>query len=120
AALVVFLGLAGDGGDRNGHPAELEGRVRDKVFVEKVVQEAVRGAVGPLTAAAALGAGDSGFGARVSWSDGSVPQDLFADPRVPSPEPRAPPLLQVFDTYILFQSDSGVAIVDQHSAHERV
>src|SRR5207302_891733 len=31
-----------------------------------------------------------------------------------------PPLLQVFDTYILFQSDSGVAIVDQHSAHERV
>src|SRR5205823_4519156 len=50
----------------------------------------------------------------------SVPQDLFADPCVPSPEPRAPPLLQVFDTYILFQSDSGVAIVDQHSAHERV
>jgi DNA mismatch repair protein MutL len=31
-----------------------------------------------------------------------------------------PPLLQVFDTYLLFQSDSGVAIVDQHSAHERV
>jgi DNA mismatch repair protein MutL len=30
------------------------------------------------------------------------------------------PLLQVFDCYILFQSDSGVAIVDQHSAHERV
>jgi DNA mismatch repair protein MutL len=29
-------------------------------------------------------------------------------------------LLQVFDTYLLFQSASGVAIVDQHSAHERV
>jgi DNA mismatch repair protein MutL len=26
----------------------------------------------------------------------------------------------VFDTYILFQTDSSVAIVDQHSAHERV
>jgi DNA mismatch repair protein MutL len=30
------------------------------------------------------------------------------------------PLLQVFDTYVLFQTDAGVAIVDQHSAHERV
>jgi DNA mismatch repair protein MutL len=29
-------------------------------------------------------------------------------------------LLQVFDTYLLFQTDEGVAIVDQHSAHERV
>jgi DNA mismatch repair protein MutL len=29
-------------------------------------------------------------------------------------------LLQLFDTYILFQTDAGVAIVDQHSAHERV
>jgi DNA mismatch repair protein MutL len=29
-------------------------------------------------------------------------------------------LLQVFDTYVLFQIDGGVAIVDQHSAHERV
>jgi DNA mismatch repair protein MutL len=26
----------------------------------------------------------------------------------------------VFDTYILFETDGGVAIVDQHSAHERV
>jgi DNA mismatch repair protein MutL len=30
------------------------------------------------------------------------------------------PLLQVFDTYILCQTDTGVAIIDQHSAHERV
>ncbi len=106
--------------DVNVHPSKLEVRFRDKFFVEKVVEEAVRGALGPLTAAAPLGAGDSGLGTRVTWSDGSVPQDLFADPLAPSPEPRTPPLLQVFDTYILFQSDSGVAIVDQHSAHERV
>jgi len=39
-----------------------------------------------------------------------------------SPEERrpVPALLQVFDTYILFQTDHAVAIVDQHSAHERV
>src|SRR5207247_1951754 len=41
------------------------------------------------------------------------------DPLAPSPQSPAP-LLQVFDTYIVFQTDSGVAIVDQHSAHERV
>jgi DNA mismatch repair protein MutL len=28
--------------------------------------------------------------------------------------------LQVFDTYLLFQTEDAVAIVDQHSAHERV
>src|SRR5207248_8614767 len=47
-------------------------------------------------------------------------QELFpTDPLAPSPQPLAS-LLQVFDTYIVFQTDSGVAIVDQHSAHERV
>ncbi|HYK83491.1 MAG TPA: hypothetical protein VEU55_10150, partial [Gemmatimonadales bacterium] len=30
------------------------------------------------------------------------------------------PVLQVFDTYLLFQTEAGVSIVDQHSAHERV
>jgi len=119
-SLILFLDLPGDAVDVNVHPSKLEVRFRDKFFVEKVVEEAVRGALGPLTAAAPLGAGDSGLGTRVTWTDGSVPQDLFADPLAPSPEPRTPPLLQVFDTYILFQSDSGVAIVDQHSAHERV
>jgi len=120
-SLILFLDLPGDAVDVNVHPSKLEVRFRDKFFVEKVVEEAVRGALGPLAAAAPLGTWDSGLGARVSWSDGSVPGDLFAgDSRAPNPEPRAPLLLQVFDTYILFQSDSGVAIVDQHSAHERV
>ena len=30
------------------------------------------------------------------------------------------PLLQVFDTYIMYEAPEGVVIVDQHSAHERV
>ncbi|HEY6158663.1 MAG TPA: DNA mismatch repair endonuclease MutL [Gemmatimonadales bacterium] len=120
-SLILFLDLPGDAVDVNVHPSKLEVRFRDKFFVEKVVEEAVREALGPLTAAAPLGIGDSGLGTRVSWDGTSVPMDLFSgDSRVPSPEPLTPPLLQVFDTYILFQSDSGVAIVDQHSAHERV
>ena len=120
-SLVLFLDLPGDAVDVNVHPAKLEVRFREKFFVEKVVEEAVRRALGPLVAAAPLGAGDSGLGDRVSWNGVAVPLDLFAaDSRAPSPEPRAPSLLQVFDTYILFQTAQGIAIVDQHSAHERV
>jgi DNA mismatch repair protein MutL len=120
-SLILFLDLPGDAVDVNVHPSKLEVRFRDKFFVEKVVEEAVRGALGPLAAAAPLGTGGSGLGTGASWSAVTVPLDLLPeDSRAPSPEPLAPPLLQVFDTYILFQSDSGVAIVDQHSAHERV
>jgi len=120
-SLILFLDLPGDAVDVNVHPTKLEVRFREKFFVEKVVAEAVRRALGPLAAAAPLGAGGSGLGDRVSWNGVAVPLDMFpADARAPSPEPRAPQLLQVFDTYLLFQTDSGVAIVDQHSAHERV
>jgi len=120
-SLIVFLDLPGDAVDVNVHPAKLEVRFRDKFFVEKVVEEAVRRALGPLAAAAPLGAGDSGLGARAEWGGPGTPLELFTGaPAAPSPEPLATQLLQVFDTYILFQTDSGVAIVDQHSAHERV
>jgi len=123
-SLILFLELPGDAVDVNVHPSKLEVRFRDKFFVEKVVEEAVRAALGPLAAAAPLGAGGQGLGLGAAWPGfgGPMPagsaQQLFpTDP--PSPQPLAP-LLQVFDTYIVFQTDSGVAIVDQHSAHERV
>ncbi len=120
-SLFLFLDLPGDAVDLNVHPAKLEVRFRDKFFVEKVVEEAVRRALSPLTAAAPLGIGDSGLGARANWDGVSVPLDMFpVQSLAPSPEPLTPKLLQVFDTYIVFQADSGVAIVDQHSAHERV
>jgi len=118
-SLILFLELPGDAVDVNVHPSKLEVRFRDKFFVEKVVEQAVRAALGPLAAAAPLGAGGSWTGLGAELPPGA-PQDLFAsNPLAPSPQLLAP-LLQVFDTYIVFQTDSGVAIVDQHSAHERV
>ena len=125
-SLLLFLDLPGDAVDVNVHPTKLEVRFREKFFVEKVVEEAVRRALGPLAAAAPLGVGGQGSGAGGMWAGVGVAipsgtaQELFpVEPLTPGTQPLAP-LLQVFDTYLLFQTDFGVAIVDQHSAHERV
>jgi DNA mismatch repair protein MutL len=122
-SLILFLDLPGDAVDVNVHPAKLEVRFREKFFVEKVVEEAVRRALGSLAAAAPLGAGGetAGVGFQVSGVGGFGPTvDMFSGESL-TPDTRHPaPMLQVFDTYILFQTDSGVAIADQHSAHERV
>jgi len=124
-SLLLFLDLPGDAVDVNVHPAKLEARFRDKFFVEKVVEEAVREALAPLDAAAPLGA--TGYRLSAIGGDqeitlpGGMPLELFAADH-PIADSRYPiaPLMQVFNTYILFQTDAGVAIVDQHSAHERV
>jgi len=124
-SLLLFLDLPGDAVDVNVHPTKLEARFRDKFFVERVVEEAVREALAPLGAAAPLGGGGFqvsgvGFGSDAAMLAGT-PLELFTGRDLtPDTRHQTPPLLQVFDTYILFQTDSGVAIVDQHSAHERV
>jgi len=118
-SLILFLELPGDAVDVNVHPSKLEVRFRDKFFVEKVVEQAVRAALGPLAAAAPLGVAGSWTGIGVPLP-ASAPQDLFSSEALAAGSPPLAPLLQVFDTYIVFQTDSGVAIVDQHSAHERV
>jgi len=118
-SLLLFLDLPGDAVDVNVHPAKLEARFRDKFFVEKVVEEGVRAALAPLEAAAPF----SGTGYQVSGTGGfSVPLELFSGSEYPIADTRYPiaPVLQLFDTYIVFQANQAVAIVDQHSAHERV
>src|SRR6266566_4545471 len=121
-SLLLFLDLPGDAVDVNVHPAKLEARFRDKFFVEKVVEEAVREALAPLDAAVPLGVRSQESGV---WSglEGvlptGVPLELFQSAQAPDSRIQAP-VLQLFDTYIVFQAGQAVSIVDQHSAHERV
>jgi DNA mismatch repair protein MutL len=117
-SLLLFLDLPGDAVDVNVHPAKLEARFRDKFFVEKVVEEAVREALAPLESAAPFGV----VGHQSSVIGGiSIPLELFSREQ-PTTDNRQPttPVLQLFDTYIVFQAGQAVSIVDQHSAHERV
>jgi DNA mismatch repair protein MutL len=110
----------------NVHPAKLEARFRDKFFVEKVVEEAVRAALAPLESSASFAVPGQVSGVWFQGEPGSgampagVPLELFrADALTPDTRYQTP-LLQLFDTYIVFQTNQAVSIVDQHSAHERV
>ena len=129
--MFLSLGVPGDAVDVNVHPSKLEVRFRDRRFVEATVEEAIRHALGDMEAAAVVwpvAVPSWNTDASSDWTpprDGA-PTSLFDDVG------QAPPFgptdtffpdgeyLQVFHTYIVMQTPDGLAIVDQHSAHERV
>ena len=55
-------------------------------------------------------------------SERALDSTLPDAPRRVEPEPSivVPPLLQLRRTYLMFEHDDGVVMIDQHSAHERV
>ena len=131
-SLYLRIEVAPEDVDVNVHPAKLEVRFRDRIGVERVVEEAVRSALGALVAAVPVGDWRPlpvAFGSRGTGGTQLVDlEQLFPvatgdEPADVQPEPPfgfEASLLQVFDSYIMYQGPEGVVIVDQHSAHERV
>jgi DNA mismatch repair protein MutL len=141
----LFIELAPDRIDVNVHPTKAEVRFLDQGLVHEVLRRAIVDALGqtsapelvlaPFAAApgqSASGALPLGFGSR-SWPapamDRAGAAPWTADQRVGSAPGQQgvatllrpmTPLGQFRNTFIIAVDDEGLAIVDQHVAHERI
>ncbi|HUF50524.1 MAG TPA: DNA mismatch repair endonuclease MutL [Longimicrobiales bacterium] len=146
-SLLLYLHVAAGTVDVNVHPSKLEVRFSERAQVEECVEAAVREALGRVESAATLdrrvalpqlrrlppepAAGSAIEPGQLAFfvaATEPVPPAGGAPAAVlPVAEPSAPVepdgrvlLWQLHDSYILAETRTGLLIIDQHSAHERI
>ena len=143
-SMILEIVLPADQVDVNVHPTKAEVRFRERWQLERAVERAVRRALGTTASAATVAPG--GWFSPSGGSSPDAPQTLRdalhpgltsddaplfavqdARPAEASdgrdgvePPLELPPLRQWRRTYIVFERDDGLVLVDQHAAHERV
>ena len=135
-SFILDVTVSADAVDVNVHPAKAEVRFHDRWGTERAVEQIVQRALGTADSAPWMGVrtwspGNSG-GAFSGGAMDTLPvpvspasdDGLFAA-RVPGDEPNVVPndipvLTQMRRTYMMYEHDDGVVLIDQHSAHERV
>jgi DNA mismatch repair protein MutL len=147
-SMILEIVLPADQVDVNVHPTKAEVRFRDRWQLERTVERAVNRALGSPASAATVSPG-AWFTPSASTPDtpqtladalrpSSAPAAPLFDPEVgpevgveppDAAQPAAgveppplelPPLQQWRRTYIAFERDDGMVLIDQHAAHERV
>jgi DNA mismatch repair protein MutL len=145
-SLFLFFEVPDGEVDVNVHPAKAEVRFRDRPAVERVLEEAIRAALAGLESTPSIGARaaqpvyEAPVHAGVAVVRDPAPEPGRAEPQMTlfvtgaartDAAPAAPEALgemlgstpvmwQVHNTYIIAETRTGLVLVDQHSAHERV
>jgi len=127
-AYIIMLEIPPDRLDVNVHPTKREIRLLDEKAIHDLVVSTVRDAIRPGAAREALGRPGSSFIEQSSRRGSLVGVQESLSGYAPGREPVAgektdvlvPEFWQIHKTYIIAQTKTGMIIVDQHTAHERI